>query len=1092
MNVLLISQCSKQALKITRRILDHFAERKGERTWQTAITMQGLETLRMMLRKRARRNTSVACHWIRGHKYSELLWIVGDAGQFNEQGLIPTNITGRDVLRTKDENTWKTLEDISLITSLAALFHDFGKASEAFQNKLKNPQFIADPLRHEWISVRLLQAIVGGEQDSIWLKRLGLLTDGDETDLLIQSVLNELQKDGVTAKRLSSPFKNMETSPLAQLVAWLILSHHRLPVLSASTKELNINRLNYLPGTISHVWNGSRLDSSDVDVEEYWCFPVGLPMVSFQWRQRAQRVVERMLNRPSLLELTSCWKNPFMMHVSRLALMLADHYFSSLPSRYQKSCNSEIAELYANTDRKSHLLNQHLDEHLIGVEKSARGLLRVLPGLFFKLPRITRHKGFKRRSSDRRFRWQDKAYDLTVSLREKSSLQGFFGVNMASTGTGKTLANGRIMYGLAKPEFGARFSIALGLRVLTLQTGEAYQRRLGLGSDDLAVLVGERAVRDLYERESQYAQPVFGSESSGELMPDNTYVRFDGAIEGGPLHQWLQNNPQLQALVNAPILVSTIDHLIPAAESLRGGHQIAPELRLLTSDLVLDEPDDFGLGDLPALTRLVHKAGLLGSRVLLSSATLPPDLVQGLFRAYWYGRNMFRQNCREDDIEEKVCCAWFDEHTAITKDHADADEFMETHSNFVDKRLKKLNTAQVRRLASIREIESSEEDADKIHKEFALQLLPLIYQLHDEQHVVDTSTGKFVSFGLIRMANIDPLYDVAKALLSQGSNEPYFIHLCPYHSHHPLIVRSSLEAVLDRVLDRKEPDRVFSLPEVRGWLSSNNERHQIFIVLATPVEEVGRDHDYDWAIVEPSSMRSIIQLAGRVKRHRDEPCSTPNIYLLNQNIKALKGQRVVFCRPGFEDSNHLLSSHKLTDVLREEDIARIDATPRIRKRDELKSDENLVDLEHYRFKELMTGDENGLENPVTLWWETPAQLTGELQKNQPFRWDYRKYERFVLMPDEELISFDFKRVEEDNSLTCQNNLFQREDFVFSRRIGVFGVPEYLDALQRISDELAIDTVESAWKFGFVDLPELNDEQHWIYHPYLGMRRGLHN
>lgn len=30
----------------------------------------------------------------------------------------------------------------------------------------------------------------------------------------------------------------------------------------------------------------------------------------------------------------------------------------------------------------------------------------------------------------------------------------------------------------------------------------------------------------------------------------------------------------------------------------------------------------------------------------------------------------------------------------------------------------------------------------------------------------------------------------------------------------------------------------------------------------------GRDHDYDWAIVEPSSMRSIIQLAGRIRRHR--------------------------------------------------------------------------------------------------------------------------------------------------------------------------------------------------------------------------------
>ena len=38
-------------------------------------------------------------------------------------------------------------------------------------------------------------------------------------------------------------------------------------------------------------------------------------------------------------------------------------------------------------------------------------------------------------------------------------------------------------------------------------------------------------------------------------------------------------------------------------------------LRLLTSDLVLDEPDDFGLEDLPALCRLVNWAGMLGSRI---------------------------------------------------------------------------------------------------------------------------------------------------------------------------------------------------------------------------------------------------------------------------------------------------------------------------------------------------------------------------------------------------------------------------------------------------------------------------------------------
>ena len=36
MNILLISQCNKKALVETRRVLDQFAERRGERAWQNS------------------------------------------------------------------------------------------------------------------------------------------------------------------------------------------------------------------------------------------------------------------------------------------------------------------------------------------------------------------------------------------------------------------------------------------------------------------------------------------------------------------------------------------------------------------------------------------------------------------------------------------------------------------------------------------------------------------------------------------------------------------------------------------------------------------------------------------------------------------------------------------------------------------------------------------------------------------------------------------------------------------------------------------------------------------------------------------------
>jgi len=132
------------------------------------------------------------------------------------------------------------------------------------------------------------------------------------------------------------------------------------------------------------------------------------------------------------------------------------------------------------------------------------------------------------------------------------------------------------------------------------------RRRLGLGEDDLAVIVGSRAVRELHQ-EAPEPEPDESSASEEAFFESHQYVHYDGVPNNGPLRHWLEKDTTLRQLVDAPVLVTTLDHLIPATEGVRGGKQIAPMLRLLTSDLVLDEPDDFDIADQHALCRLVKR-----------------------------------------------------------------------------------------------------------------------------------------------------------------------------------------------------------------------------------------------------------------------------------------------------------------------------------------------------------------------------------------------------------------------------------------------------------------------------------------------------
>lgn len=1131
MNILIISECTKNALKESRRLIDQFAERTGRRTWQTAITNEGLKTLHRLLRKTARKNTAVACFWTRGKNRTELLWVVGDKSRFNDRGRVPTSRTGRNILRSEDESAWQDGKTIQILATLAALLHDLGKATVGFQEKLslstQKKRAEADFYRHEWISLQLfLLMIEGCNTNQEILERLQRFSHFQENNPHWYKVLSEL-----TPARKDQ--QNLSKKPaLAQIIGWLIVTHHRLPFLDKSyyaPTDLREKRkeAKYLQGLAYQPYFAYCIKALDNWVkqswskhqspEDFWQLKASITDNEMWLKELRRWATKGLYHLEDLPEKTI--KNPLLYTLSRLVLMVGDHNYSSLDKEASEQLvkSEETSKLWANTERKYPEFKQTLPQHLVGVSRMAANFGHLLPYLTYELPALPEHRPLIKPTKIERFTWQNKAYTLAEQLAAKSQTQGFFGVNMASTGCGKTIGNARIMYALRDKELGARFTIALGLRVLTLQTGSNLREQLKLNDDALAVLVGGSAQKTLFElKEEKEQQKVLtdtGSESMEDLIDGEVYV-----TEGGTRlekFKTLLADSKARKLLTSPVVTCTIDHLMGASETARGGRHIVPILRLLTSDLILDEPDDFSPEDLPALARLVHLAGLFGSRVLLSSATLTPDLITGLFDAYQSGYRLWQSSRQSQTPNLPIICAWFDEFEAVAKEiqAVEVDIYREAHQGYVDKRVTALKALQIegsKRQGFVLPLEAIKDKKD-IHTSLARMILDEAQALHNIYHT--KIAEKKLSFGLVRIAHIKEIIKLARVLYRvHMEDKETTIHLTLYHSRQVLILRNSLEEALDRILNRKNPTAIMHHPEVAEAIKKSPAQNHIFIVLGSPVTEVGRDHDYDWAIVEPSSQRSIIQLVGRVWRHRDlRVQEKPNVALLPAPIKALKQEDLkintaVFHYPGFEEApDFMLASHQTAEVIKPHELASIDSIPRIAKETapslEVEGEKerypNLSALEHGFMKYLF----NPVQvNFVNCFWqpELAHHLTIHQRLITPFRHS-RRETLFFVEPDVESpqrLPYTIREVESASqnlfsSLGSNNEQIKVQALNFAENPAIFPwlTFDLKEELQNLADELGETSLTYlAFKYAQISLDMIGrggNSKTWLFHPWLG-------
>ena len=620
--------------------------------------------------------------------------------------------------------------------------------------------------------------------------------------------------------------------------------------------------------------------------------------------------------------------------IGRAALILADHFISSID--YQERHGQAAANsLFANTkDTPSgpRRYDQPLDWHLRNVgdlasEIAHRMVMQDYPGL----TRAT-IDSIMEPATEGRFKWQDQAVDFLRKIRSTNSSPTLIFCG-AGTGAGKTRGNAKMACALSD---NPRFCIALNLRSLTLQTGDSLRNDLNITPREMAVVIGDR-VSERMHRASVDAFSATGSSHDADGI--------DVICESGELPAWLHplaNSQKAPQLLLPPVLVSTIDFIINASEPGRQGHHALAMIRMMNSDLILDELDSYDPQALVAVLRLIQLSGMLGKNVICSSATLSVPVAVAVEGAYRSGLNM--RSAVEPSLGSPVVVMIDDVlPPAIFDDQfGDFGRFVAArHAGMIDCVQRK----PIYRKARIAPVPVKSEQA---YLQVILESVERLHQLNQWA----LAPGRQLSFGLIRVANISTAIKVARFLsehlVSSGAR------IACYHSNELRIQRHLKEQRLDHLLNRKggrtehiehDPDVIAAFPTGAGSVP--------FIVVATPVEEVGRDHDFDWAVIEPSSAQSIVQTSGRVNRHRLVEVTQENVVILDCNIRSLfSGQRKgmgrppCFVKPGFEVRSTRYSSSLISEMLHIDGVTttleRIDAAFRLGGRQMARDEDNII------------------------------------------------------------------------------------------------------------------------------------------------------
>lgn len=903
--IIAVCRSEKRARDHVAQVLDRYFWRIGDRTWRGKATNACLDRVAKELRKRATRNTAVVVHEIRSAAESRKPIIrIGARHAFSTEGVVPV---ASHPARHRAGAARSQAEGSSVAAlAISALFHDLGKAFVLFQGKLRRAlrgvKGEGDALRHELISAAVWDHLFGALPDAALISALKTLTPAqiDAACVAVRSPLMALFQQARRGTPAPLPFAFLcQEGALACTIGLLILTHHKLPSSETDHVALYPER---------HIRTDSPLSPDDLGVtqgEPFWH--------ALWWQGVLAREAAKLCPGTPLASADIGL---------RAALMFADHYGSA-----KKQPADEIADHLANTitiDGQV-LPADSLLRHVQRVYRYCRFSHEMLYALRERYPALDEAAlppavALPEVSKVERFAWQAEAARAARRLCAERE-GGFFAAILAGTGSGKTRAAPTILANAAMGDARAerqyfRMTLGLGLRVLATQSAQDYVDDLGFSSREIAVMVGDPPLEFAPKDEPE----ADGSES---LIKLPEWLRVEAPEtripqNGDPAEaQWLaglsldtdRGLPAFLSMIleersgagaaakrflQAPVMIGTVDHLMGVAAPTNARF-LLQSVRVMTSDLILDEIDQYDGEDIAAIARLVYQAGAAGRRVMAMSATLTPDIAEALYLAY---RTGWAEHARATDAPAHVNLLLTGDAPNSVCSNAAGEEI-----TLLLKRCRAALLAGISQAPALRRgaiLRACESWADLV-----AQIDQGAIRLHGETAVA--FDGLRVSVGLVRMTRIAHATALAAQLPSGDLGGRLRLMIC-LHSQMPRLHRGYIEMRLKCALTRKpqapdfDPEANLRALCIEFGLFNRarliGARDIEIVLVTTPVIETGNDVDFDWAILDPISTRAIIQSAGRVRRHRPAIGQGPNILILGRSPIAM--QSGVLAHPGVE------------------------------------------------------------------------------------------------------------------------------------------------------------------------------------------------